>query len=115
MSRAHCILFSLTAPSGPPLNSTAVTSTITSTGFSLQWSEPAIDEQNGIIKYYVIRVTELETGNTFENTSNSTSFSYFSLHPYYTYQCKVAAYTVGLGPFTNVISVTTLEDGKFTA
>ena len=56
---------------------------------------------------------ELETGDTFNINSTSTTFSFFSLHPFYTYQCKVATYTVGLGPFTDVISVKTLEDGRY--
>ena len=44
---------------------------------------------------------------------NSTSSSVVvqSLHPHYTYVCAVRAYTVGSGPYSEVLNVTTAEDG----
>ena len=37
-----------------------------------------------------------------------------SLHPYYHYECKVAAYTTGLGPYSDSISLLTDEEGIIT-
>ena len=34
-----------------------------------------------------------------------------SLHPYYHYECKVAAYTIALGPYSENISLLTDEEG----
>lgn len=38
--------------------------------------------------------------------------SFDNLHPYYTYQCTVAAYTVGVGPYTLPITVQLDPEGK---
>ena len=35
-----------------------------------------------------------------------------TLHPYYEYAIKVAAATVGVGPFSALLHLTTLEDGR---
>lgn len=34
-----------------------------------------------------------------------------SLHPYYTYLCRVATHTIGVGPYTNSTVVQTDEAG----
>ena len=41
------------------------------------------------------------------------SFVFNNLHPFYTYYCAVAAVTVSVGPFSNVTTVQTAQDGKF--
>ena len=43
---------------------------------------------------------------------NTTTLSVPTLHPFYTYQCKVAAVTVGLGPYSTAVEVELPEDGK---
>ena len=67
---------------------------------------------NGIITYYQIIVIEIESKFTYTYTSSSTSLSLAHLHPAYTYQCSIAAYTVALGPYSEPFNVTTAEDGK---
>lgn len=84
---------------------------MTSRSFSLSWDPPNFDDQNGIIYYYVIQVIEIEANTTLVYTANTTFFFLSSLHPAYTYYCKIAAYTVSLGPFSTQINVTTKEDG----
>ena len=88
---------------------------MSSTIITLFWDPPPADEQNGIITQYRINITEVETGRTFSLFSATTSVNVTSLHPYYTYNCAIAAVTsIGAGPYTSVITVVTLQDGKVT-
>ena len=54
---------------------------------------------------------EGETGRQFELTSASTLAIVNDLHPYYTYTFAIAAVTVSQGPYSEGLSVQTLEDG----
>ena len=105
-------LFMYIAPSAPPMNISVYSSSITSTAFVISWDPPALIHQNGIVTYYTVILLEEETGVEYEHTSFSTSLSVHSMHPAYTYQCRVAAHTVAQGPFSQPINVTTNEDCK---
>ena len=48
----------------------------------------------------------------FRVVSGTTSVSVSSLHPYYTYQWAVSAFTIGEGPFTPIQTITTPQDGR---
>ena len=85
---------------------------VTSTSLTLNWNPPGFDKVNGVIIYYQIIVIEVETGYTYNYTSYSTTLSLTQLHPAYTYQCSIAAYTVALGPYSEPFNVTTAEDGR---
>ena len=67
---------------------------------------------NGVITYFHIIVNEIETGHVHNYTSYSASLSLTHLHPAYTYQCSIAAYTVALGPYSEPFNITTAEDSK---
>ena len=57
-------------------------------------------------------MTETMTGQI---SLYSTTLHYktiYSLHPFYNYSCEVAAYTVGLGPYSDAVSIVTQEDGQ---
>ena len=96
-------------PIGVPRN---VNVTITSpTTVTVTWNSPVLQHQNGIIQYYVIRISSVETGLTNTHTTELTTFTFSELHPFYTYNCKVSAVTIGSGPSVN-ISFTTPQDGK---
>ena len=97
------------APSAPPEGLFAAR--VSSTSFVLSWSPPPTSQQNGIIREYTVNITELQTGNSIILNSTSTSVSVLSLHPYYTYGCVVSAYTVESGPYSEVFTITTSEDG----
>ena len=98
-----------TAPTASP--QTVSGGSISSTSISLSWLPPASGLQNGIIRRYEIKLVESETGNIFNYNTTETSLTISSLHPYYYYHCSVAAYTVGLGPFTDPVIIQTPEDG----
>ena len=78
----------------------------------MSWSPPAADQQNGIIREYRVQVLEIETGNVSFHVSFSTSLAISSLHPDYTYELSVSAFTVATGPYSSVVTVTTPEDGE---
>ena len=99
-----------TAPSSAPLNPTwQVTSSRT---VNISWYPPPLEDQNGIIRYYSIRITEIDTGYIFEVESNFTWIFLDFLHPYYTYTIQFSAVTVAQGPFGASIIFTTPEDGE---
>ena len=78
----------------------------------LSWSAPPIDQQNGIIRHYIITLTELETGSTFSYTTIHTNLTIPSLHPYYQYQIEISAVTIGTGPSSVPVILQMPEDGK---
>ena len=101
-----------TDPTGVPQNFIAVAAS--STSITLRWEALLADLQNGIIRSYHISVVELETGRVQLFTTNNTDRVLIVnlLHPFYTYNCTIAAYTIGLGPSISV-SVQTLPEGTY--
>ena len=105
----YCVYFA--APTGAPLSVLAVS--ISSTSIRISWQAPPLDQQNGEITSYRISLLELETGNVITRTTVPTDSIYVinSLHPFYNYNCSVAAFTNGLGPIAYSV-VQTLPEGK---
>ena len=103
-------IFASTAPSLPPLNFRS--NARNSTSVQLTWLPPEPSGQNGIIQHYIISITEVDTSRLFQTMSSSIFVTIADLHPYYTYTFTVAAVTVGQGPYSEEISVQTLEDGE---
>lgn len=87
-------------------------SPISSTSIRVSWSPPPIELQNGEITLYRINLTEVDTGNNFTYTTQTTSLSIQFLHPYYIYKCIVSAYTVAESPYSVEVTIQTPEDGK---
>ena len=104
-------VYTHTAPSSPP-RALAIIMT-TSTSFLLSWTEPLPADQNGLIRQYLVNITELNTGNTFSYTTNATEITVGSLHPYYYYSCSVSAVTVSAGPYSDLYTVQTEIDGEY--
>ena len=77
----------------------------------LSWNELQEDQANGVVKYYVIKIFVSESGEHFEYTSQETHLIINSTHPYYTYSVQVAAYTIGIGPYTDEFTVVTPQEG----
>lgn len=97
------------APNTSPEN--VVVSILSSTTLHLSWMAPST-EQNGIIREYYLRLIEVESGMLLTYTAATTSLTIQPLHPFYSYQCRVSAYTVARGPFTDAVTVTMPEDGE---
>ena len=86
---------------------------ISPTSLMLNWDPPLQEVRNGIIQRYTIWITELETGQSITLTSESTTVNVTSLHPYYTYNCSVAAETTAIGPFSSPIVIQLPESGMY--
>ena len=100
----------LPVPSGPPSNT--IGTALNSTHVSLSWDPPSPDQINGVIIGYNINFTELETGVVSHLILEQTEAVIGPLHPHYTYNFTIVAFTlVGSGPTTYVI-VQTNEDGN---
>ena len=103
-------LLLITAPSSAPLS--MQTSSDSPYGITISWLPPPPVDRNGIILYYRVLVMEVETSTAFEWTSSDRTAERYSLHPYYLYECSVAAHTsAGTGPFTVSQTVQTLPSG----
>lgn len=97
-------------PSGPPQNVTVIN--LSSRNFTLVWSPPLTEHQNGIIRYYLVDIaSEDEEGGDFQMNSTGISLIIDGLHPFYTYSFSVSAVTVGPGPQSSVQSVVLLQEG----
>ena len=77
----------------------------------VSWNPPLFDQQNGLIRSYILNITEIETGVTTTHLVYTTSITLYSLHPFYNYEITVSAVTVGSGPYSGVIVVQTNPDG----
>ena len=105
------ILFFVAAPSSPPLNFVATPTD--SRSIALRWDPPLPEDRNGPITSYLINVTVVETGEITEINTTLTTFRLLFLTPFTTYEFTIAASTeVGLGPFSETVSVLTPEDGN---
>ena len=99
------------APVSPPEN--VALSPVSSTSINITWLPPPSQDINGIITEYRVTVIEVLTGRRFNFTSTSSFVVVFGLHPHYAYECVVSAYTVGIGPYSQAISITTPESGAY--
>ena len=99
----------ISVPNAPPQNvQVDVTSVYTA---SVSWIPPPADQQNGVIRSYTIRLTNVVTRERLEfiATSSSTTYQLTSLQANTQYSVAVAATTrVGTGPFSQSV---TLETG----
>ena len=98
MSHLQC--FYVIVPTAPPdlVNTTSINPYV----ISLQWEPPPPVHQNGIIQYYIVHVSETNTGRFWTFYSVDPSLLVSALHPYYLYEFDVAAITIGTGPFASV-------------
>ena len=86
-----------------------------STSITFNWSAPPVEEQNGQIISYTISIVETVSGMTIQRTvpASENSISITSLLPFTTYDCSIAASTsVGIGPFSTLLTISTPEDSK---
>ena len=96
----------------PPEN--LIATALGSRTLHITWQPPVEEERNGIIRRYVINITELDSGNEYQLENVTTEITVQNLHPFYRYSYSVAAETVALGPFTPGSIIEMPEDGKLT-
>lgn len=105
-------LSSPSAPTAPPRQFQLLIP-VSSTSLSFSWLPPETAHHNGDITGYILSLAEAETGReVIYNVTTGTLYTARTLHPYYSYECRVAAYTAaGTGPFSSAITQRTAEDG----
>ena len=103
---------SFAVPSSPPTR--VAVSALSSTSIVISWDLPPPEGRNGDIIGYIINVTNLDSGVIQQITAAAvTNITIPNLRPFTIYVATVSARTaVGMGPFSNVRSVQTLEDGR---
>ena len=100
-----------TAPTSAPIGLNVISQS--SSSLTLAWMAPPLERQNGMITGYSINVTDTDTEASMLLSSTGEFITVTQLSPYTSYLCSVAAQTsVGLGPYTLTIIITTDEDGK---
>ena len=99
------------APSGPPTN--VQVPTINPQRVVLVWAPPPMDQQNGIIRRYIVNITTNDSGEELITYSQITTALVLNLDPFTTYTCSVSAETVAPGPYSSAIMFQTAEDGMF--
>lgn len=98
------------APSGSPTDFSATV--LGSSSLSFSWRPPPLEQHNGILRTYIISLTSSTENKTLTVSSNRLSVNATGLRAYTTYVCNVLAVTIGMGPPTQNIEITTAEDGK---
>ena len=98
-----------TAPTAPPLSVSHTD--VTATHVSLSWAPPPTDQQNGIIRQYIVAVVG-QGGRNFTVETTQPEVTVGGLHPFYMYSFSIAAITIAPGPYSDEYIVETLEDGK---
>jgi len=122
---SHIVLYH-TVPTEAPLN--VMVTVETSRSIMLSWDPPSLEQQNGILTEYHVIIMEtqilyLDNGTVYSPMGNNFNKTYNvsegrmqlveMLHPSYNYTVMIAAATEpGIGPFSDPITVTTLEDGE---
>ena len=104
----HYLAFA--APSGPPQGISAIA--LGSRRIQINWSQPLYEEQNGIVRSYIVNITVQETRQHMQLTTSNTTITAEGLHPYYNYYISVAAVTIALGPYTEAHVLQTPQDGE---
>ena len=94
---------SFTVPSGAPQMLTVAETEVAN--ISLTWQPPLLEDRNGIIQGYIVRVSSISGApDTREITTAYMNITITSLTPYTVYEFVVSAYTaVGTGPSSNIL------------
>ena len=53
-----------------------------------------------VVRSYFISCSPLEGGKAFSHSVTESNITLTELHPFYTYECRVAVVTIGIGPYT---------------
>jgi len=101
------VLFAV--PSGFPQNLQA--NAISPTEVVVMWDIPRPVDSNGVILTYTLLL--FSSGNVSNITTSQKYWNVSDLQPFSTYTFAIAASTsIGIGPFSTNVSITTPEAGK---
>ena len=83
-----------------------------SSSLIVTWLDIPFHEANGIILYYVINITVIDSSENIYEETEETILELSELHPFYTYLISVSAFTIDYGPFSPEVSLTLPQDGS---
>ena len=116
-----CLIFDLppfalpTAPESAPESVT--TRVVSSRMVELSWQPPPTNTHNGMLVRYRIRVINSNNNNVVNTTSvlsSVTAHNISGLSPFTEYRFQVRAENnAGVGPYSDAVGATTLEDGEW--
>ena len=84
----------------------------TSSSISLDWDLPPVTGLAAQVDHYLVNIDELETSKNWTFFAVQSHATILSLHPYFTYICRVAIVTNLTHPYTSTISLRTLQERK---
>ena len=88
-----------TVPTGPP--KLIVAAAVSPTILRINWEPPNVEHRNGVLRRYIINVTELETMYHEIFYTEVKNITLTSRHPFYLYRYTIAAETIDFGPFSS--------------
>ena len=98
-------------PSSPPVGLSV--RPLTAQDLLVSWQAPPRELQNGVIRFYTVRLLTVFTGTFTLHNSSLLNVTIEPLHPHYVYEVSVAASTVGLGPYSPEMIVIMPESGFY--
>ena len=97
-------MFNNKAPTATPTELEAYQ--LNSTSVFLSWKPPLIEYQNGIIRGYYVELNSTDNAESpYTLSTQDQHLLLDSLQPDTVYICRVAAYTVGRGPFSEPLTI----------
>ncbi len=100
-----------TVPTGVPLLISAIA--LSPSDLLLQWKPPSLELQNGVIRRYVVNVTEVDSRSFQMLYSEDNNITLTSRHPFYQYSYSIAAETIGRGPYSSADVIQMPEAGIY--
>ena len=97
----YLLLYFLSAPAAPP-TSIEVHTLINSTSTFLSWRPPLTQYRNGIIRRYHVEIVTVNTTVELNYTTEDPYLFISDLEQCVQYTCRVAAFTVDIGPFSEL-------------
>ena len=85
---------------------------MSSTEALLKWLPPPDEHHNGIIVSYNVHITGVNSGEDIDLTAHDLQLLVTDLHPFYSYEFSVAAFTIAVGPFSDPVVLQMPEAGK---
>lgn len=116
-SSLFSLLFSLLYTSEPHSPPTSITIPLTEPqAATISWQPPVLDDRNGIIAFYLLKIRNLQFSRDDINVNVSgsdLSYRVDKLEEYCRYDCQIAAGTViGSGPYSSHVQFLTMEAGN---
>ena len=95
----------LTVPTAPPTN--IKVHPFNTTSAFLSWRPPLAKHRNGITREYIVELVKLNTTIMFQYTTQDPYLLINNLEPDKVYMSRIAAITVGRGPYSESVITTT--------